>query len=103
MPTAGPDGGPPWTVGGTAVPSVSVRALSTTDTEGPLWPQMERAFPKADPEIVERAAIPAERIMGPVLLLSGTDEKQWQSQWMADRACAPQVPRTWLCRRARGL
>src|SRR5262249_15270768 len=37
-----------------------------------------------DPEIVERAAIPVERIDGPVLLISGQDDQLWPSSVFAD-------------------
>ena len=38
-----------------------------------------------DAAAVERAAIPVERIQGPVLLVSGTDDTLWPGTWMADQ------------------
>ena len=38
-----------------------------------------------DPETQARAAIPVERINGPVMLISGKDDMLWPSAWMADR------------------
>jgi dienelactone hydrolase len=39
-----------------------------------------------DPEAEARAAIPVERINGPVLLISGQDDQMWPSSLMAGRA-----------------
>jgi hypothetical protein len=39
----------------------------------------------ADEEAVERAAIPVERITGPVLLLSPKDDQPWPSTMMATK------------------
>jgi len=39
-----------------------------------------------DADAVERAAIPVEKIRGPVLLVSGTDDQMWPSSTLADIA-----------------
>jgi dienelactone hydrolase len=42
----------------------------------------------ADRDAAARAAIPAERINGPVMLVSGTDDQLWPSTYMADQVMA---------------
>ncbi len=49
-----------------------------------LTPSFMRAL--ADRDAIERAAIPVERINGPVLMFSGTDDQMWPSLNLADLA-----------------
>jgi dienelactone hydrolase len=49
-----------------------------------LTPSFLRAL--ADRDEIERAAIPVERINGPVLMFSGTDDQMWPSLKLADLA-----------------
>jgi dienelactone hydrolase len=49
-----------------------------------LTPSFLRAL--ADRDATERAAIPVERINGPVLMFSGTDDRMWPSLNLADLA-----------------
>jgi len=39
-----------------------------------------------DPQAVERATIPVENMRGPILLVSGTDDRMWPSSELADIA-----------------
>ncbi|WP_440990931.1 acyl-CoA thioesterase/bile acid-CoA:amino acid N-acyltransferase family protein [Haloarchaeobius baliensis] len=88
-----PDGwgsvGSPWASGGTPVPYVPYtfgkafvpgalgRYVSRSELQ--LAPIYERSLEQADDERVERARIPVERIAGPVLVISGTDDRLWPS------------------------
>ena len=38
-----------------------------------------------DPELVDKASIPVEKINGPVLLISGSDDQVWPSSWLSER------------------
>ena len=38
-----------------------------------------------DPELVDKATIPVEKINGPVLLISGSDDQVWPSSWLSER------------------
>ncbi|WP_433556191.1 acyl-CoA thioesterase/bile acid-CoA:amino acid N-acyltransferase family protein [Pseudonocardia xinjiangensis] len=99
LPAAGFTGGPlpaAWTYRGkdlpfvmpTYGPAASARYLGTivlgapvTDIAG-TWPDIQAAGPEA----VAAATIPVERIDGPVLLLSGEDDRLWPSAPMSDVA-----------------
>lgn len=88
---------PAWTLGGRDVPFV-VPVLDGADTVprflvpallgapfpdlAGTWADMERAGPDA----LAAAEIPIERIAGPVLLLSGADDRLWPSPELADAA-----------------
>ena len=38
-----------------------------------------------DPELVDKATIPVEKINGPVLLISGSGDQVWPSSWLSER------------------
>lgn len=76
--------GPSWTLAGKPLPwlqeeNAALRNWSHDWGEPPydLLPAFERAL--TDQEAVERAFIPVERINGPVMLVSGTDDRMWPS------------------------
>ncbi len=76
--------GPTWLLGGKPLPHVweNNRTASWKPfDEGPAPHRHERAILTAlqDPEAVARARIPVERIQGPVMLLSATDDGSWPS------------------------
>jgi len=93
-PTAG---GPPrsaWTRGGTPLPFVPPPvdgrppgpAAAAPETPLELTPLFLRSL--EDRAAVEAAAIPVERIRGPVLLVSGEDDRLWPSPVLAEIAVA---------------
>ncbi|OZI44746.1 palmitoyl-CoA hydrolase [Bordetella genomosp. 5] len=76
--------GPAWLLGGKPVPHVWENNRTATwkpFDEGPAPHRHERAILTAleDPDAVARARIPVERIQGPVILLSATDDGSWPS------------------------
>ena len=76
--------GPAWLLGGRPVPHVWENNRTATwkpFDEGPAPHRHERAILTAleDPDAVARARIPVERIQGPVILLSATDDGSWPS------------------------
>jgi dienelactone hydrolase len=84
---------PAWTLGGQPLPTVwdnnrSADWSAFNSTASPV--RQAPAFVTAllDPEAVARAAIAVERIDGPVLLLSGSDDGFWPSSDMADSIVA---------------
>lgn len=90
---SGEDGkhGPAWTLGGEPQPWLQQDNRGTDNTcidwntppfaLTPLFESMLR-----DREAVARALIPVERINGPVLLISGTDDQMWPSTALAELA-----------------
>ncbi|MFC6951309.1 acyl-CoA thioesterase/bile acid-CoA:amino acid N-acyltransferase family protein [Halorubellus litoreus] len=93
-----PDGwgsvGTPWTRGGVDVPFVPYsfgkrfvpgalgRFVKRDELE--LRPIYERSIEQADDDVVADARIPVERVAGPVLLVSGTDDALWPSSRFCD-------------------
>lgn len=76
--------GPTWLLNGQPIPHVWENNRSATWApfdEGPPPHRHEKAILTAlqDPDAVARARIPVERIKGPVILLSGTDDGSWPS------------------------
>lgn len=76
--------GPTWLLGGKPLPHLWENNRTATWApfdEGPPPHRHERAILTAlqDAEAVARARIPVERIRGPVMLLSGTDDGSWPS------------------------
>ncbi|AUL20000.1 palmitoyl-CoA hydrolase [Bordetella holmesii] len=76
--------GPTWLLEGKALPHVweNNRTASWKPfDDGPAPHRHELAFLTAlqDPDAVARARIPVERIQGPVMLLSATDDGSWPS------------------------
>lgn len=76
--------GPTWLLGGKPVPHVwegNRTATWAPFDEGPAPHRHEKAILTAlqDPAAVARARIPVERIQGPVMLLSGTEDGSWPS------------------------
>jgi dienelactone hydrolase len=79
-----------WTWRGTPLPYLQ------ENNRFVIAPDIERGRPIAyapiyrahlqDKTAVERATIPVERIAGPVLLVSGTDDQMWPSSDLADIA-----------------
>ncbi|AOZ06322.1 acyl-CoA thioesterase/bile acid-CoA:amino acid N-acyltransferase family protein [Cupriavidus malaysiensis] len=76
--------GAAWLLGGKPLPHLWEHNRTATWApydEGPAPHRHERAILTAlqDPDAVERARIAVERIRGPVMLLSGTDDGSWPS------------------------
>lgn len=76
--------GPTWLLNGQPIPHVwegNRTATWAPFDEGPSPHRHDRAILTAlqDPEAVARARIPVERIQGPVMMLSGTDDGSWPS------------------------
>jgi dienelactone hydrolase len=79
-----------WSLGGRPVPFVPARITARVLREIASRRPMEiRVFYDAaleNAEAVAAATIPVERIRGPILLLSGTDDRMWQSSRLAEIA-----------------
>jgi dienelactone hydrolase len=76
-----------WSRGGQALPFVPYPAgvTPTTSERGlSVFPIYERGLDNAD--AVERATIPLERATGPVLLISGGDDRMWPAARMCGMA-----------------
>jgi len=74
-----------WSLGGQPLPFLSFK-VTPADKEKEMKGELESflffwrdSLAKEDPALVARAAIPVERINGPILLASGTDDKMWPS------------------------
>jgi len=83
-------GKPSWTFQGQPVPFVPY-AMDPTYRPGanfPIRPVINYRYRLQDRERVEQAAIPVERIQGPVLLISGQDDQLWPSAEMAEMILA---------------
>jgi dienelactone hydrolase len=74
------DEAPSWTLGGVAVPFVSYDRGQTFATSLDAY-----THSLANDSAVAAAAIRVERINGPILLLSGTDDRVWPAATMAER------------------
>ena len=74
-----PRTGAAWTVGGEAVPFAPSRLDTGKEREGP-------AVVPGDPEALADAVIPVEQIKGPVLLISGTDDRVWPATMLSEMA-----------------
>jgi dienelactone hydrolase len=76
-----------WTLGGQPVPFVPNPSAELVagfkQTTGGLPPRLQ-ALILAYAHAVDRAEIPVERINGPVLLISGLEDRVWPSSVMAD-------------------
>lgn len=84
---------PAWTLAGKAVEFMGSREDAPVEEERPTSPEpfaLTPGFLRAleDREEVERTFIPVERINGPVLLLSGSDDAMWPSSKMSDMVAA---------------
>ena len=75
-----------WSLGGRPLPYIPFKA---TPEEKELEKKGELAsfgkffrdgLAQADPATVEKAAIPVEKIRGPILLVSGTDDQIWPAE-----------------------
>jgi dienelactone hydrolase len=86
---------PGWTYRGAPLPTLAPGRLSFSSIVGYGWKSLRRApiaaapfFLEAmkDEEALERAAIPVERINGPVLLLSGEDDQFFPSALSSEAA-----------------
>jgi len=72
-----------WSLGGRPLPFISFK-ISAQDKEKEMKGELESwvfffrdSLAQADPATIEKAAIPVEKINGPILLVSGTDERIW--------------------------
>lgn len=80
-----------WTYRGKPLPYLqqdnAFASVAPEETQGqPVsWAPAYRAHLN-DARAVERATIPVEKIQGPVLLVSGTDDQMWPSSALADMA-----------------
>jgi dienelactone hydrolase len=101
----GPDGGiaamgrPAWTFGGLALPAMrspsawwpprSAVGVLSSWMSGTPWRNTPLCLKSLqDVDAVARAAIPAEQIMGHVLLISGGDDQLWPSRQMGEAIIA---------------
>jgi dienelactone hydrolase len=80
-----------WTVEGHDIPFATTLTYEEWDRALADGRAREDSFdwyllPLKDPEYVEKAAIPVERINGPVLMISGADDKLWPSKELTDFA-----------------
>lgn len=80
-----------WTIGGAEVPYVAVKGgsgqkllRSLTKKEGGAVSQLLAHTEAFTAEALKRAALPVEKIAGPLLLLAGFDDQQWPSGEMAE-------------------
>jgi dienelactone hydrolase len=86
--------GPSYTLGGKPLPYVPAEPALASSLTGlsRTGPPVRQAalyqFRLADTAAVARATIPVERIRGPVLLISATDDGQWPSTLMSDLVIA---------------
>lgn len=80
---------PAWTLGGKPLPIVwhenrAVDWSAFNSTVSPVRQAPSFVSALQDPDAVKRARIAVEKIAGPVLLLSGTDDGFWPSSVMSD-------------------
>lgn len=79
---------PSWTYLGTPLPfiarAVSPAEIAEKPSQEPLSLTPSFLVRLAEPDAVQRAAIPVEKIKGAVLLLSGQEDKAWPSSVMAE-------------------
>jgi fermentation-respiration switch protein FrsA (DUF1100 family) len=90
-PKVGRDG-PAWLLGGKPIPHIwenNRHATWKPFDEGPPPHRHERAVLTAlqDKDAVARARIPVEKIQGPVMCLSGTDDGSWPSSLYSKMVC----------------
>jgi dienelactone hydrolase len=88
-------GSPParWTYRGMPLPFVLLKASLRHHLESRLrhlTGQPRGATPLYlaslyDPELVDKATMPVEKLNGPVLLISGSDDQVWPSSWFSER------------------
>src|SRR5699024_7367289 len=87
---------PAWTLGGEPLAQVPYSS-SRVESLRQVWrmirgkpfeiaPTYSRGLEEADSETVAAATIPVENIGGPVLLVSGTDDRMWPSPRLAEIA-----------------
>jgi len=76
---------PSWTLAGQPVPFIPGGADPDYRPPAgtPLHPVVNYRYRLRDSATVRRAAIPVERIRGPVLLVSGQADELWPSEWSA--------------------
>jgi dienelactone hydrolase len=75
---------PAWTRSGAGVPFMS---LGRPPRDGEILRDVfEEALRDASPDQIDAAAIPVERINGPILFVTGRDDRVWPSTMMADCA-----------------
>jgi dienelactone hydrolase len=72
-----------WSVNGTGLPYLS---LTRRPEDGKWSEAFEDSLGSAPAARIEAAEIPVERINGPVLFISGTDDRIWPSTLMSERA-----------------
>ena len=80
--------GSSWTFRGKPLPYVPYGSVPSGGSDKPFTIGQLYISGLNNKEAVEKAAIPVERINGPVLLISGKDDQLWPSPAMADMAMA---------------
>ncbi len=72
-----------WSLGGQPMPFITFK-VTAQDKEKEMKGELPSfvfffrdGLAKEDPAVIERAAIPVEKINGPILLVSGTDDQIW--------------------------
>lgn len=83
--------GPAWTREGEPVPYVPLEPVPTDQPDGPEAMEVDdgvcvRAVDRAPDDVLERAAIPVERVYGPVCCVSGGSDRIWDAATLADVA-----------------
>ncbi|MGJ5820899.1 acyl-CoA thioesterase/bile acid-CoA:amino acid N-acyltransferase family protein [Paludibaculum fermentans] len=86
-------GGPAWTNAGVPLPYIPVH-IGPGFAARAVWSRIRGSALSLEPMFVdslsrnraEDVQIAVERIRGPVLLASGSDDKKWPSAWMSKRA-----------------
>jgi dienelactone hydrolase len=85
-------GQPAWTLGGEALPWLKLPAISNDAPR--YWAAARSEFlpyfwmAMANEAGVAEAAIPVEKIQGPILMVTGGDDGLWPSRYMADQVVA---------------
>jgi dienelactone hydrolase len=75
-----------WSLGGRPLPYIPFKATpeeKELERKGELASFVKffrEGLAQADPAMVQKAAIPVEKIAGPILLISGTDDRIWPAQ-----------------------
>ncbi|MCZ8130446.1 MAG: alpha/beta fold hydrolase [Steroidobacteraceae bacterium] len=80
-----------WTLNGAPIPYVTGRATPPDEIRR-IADLQPHGYPMADDfrvaleplEVRERAAIPVERVSGPLLLISGVEDQMWHCEWGSD-------------------
>jgi hypothetical protein len=79
--------GPSWTYRGKPIPFVPYSGLPRSQDGGKTIVLLN-VYSLKNKDALEKAAIPVERINGPVMLVSGKDDHMWPSSVMGDMVIA---------------